>query len=92
MNGRFYGGGMMCAPDQQRQNNQTLSLVLMHGAGRIKTLILFPSIFKGKHIKNKKQVTVLTGKNITVEFDRPTPLQIDGETVKNVTSYTVAAP
>lgn len=32
-------------------------------------------------------VDVLAGKEITVEFDRPTPLQIDGETVKNITSY-----
>ena len=29
------------------------------------------------------------GKDITVTFDRPTPLQIDGETVLGVTSYTV---
>ena len=29
------------------------------------------------------------GNNITVTFDRPTPLQIDGETVLDVTSYNV---
>ena len=34
-------------------------------------------------------VEVLTGRNIRVEFDRPTPLQIDGETIPNVTSYEV---
>ena len=28
---------------------------------------------------------------ITVEFDRPTALQIDGETIRNVTSYTMRA-
>lgn len=92
MNGKYYGGGMMCAPNQDRNNNETLSLVLMYGAGRIKTLMVFPSIFKGEHINHKKQVAVLTGKNITVTFDRPTALQIDGETVLNVTSYSVTAP
>jgi hypothetical protein len=29
-----------------------------------------------------------TGHEITVEFDQPTPLQIDGETILDVTSYT----
>ena len=32
-------------------------------------------------------VAVHTGNEITVEFDQPTPLQIDGETVLNVTRY-----
>jgi diacylglycerol kinase family enzyme len=53
--------------------------------------MIFPSIFKGEHVKNTKYVTVLTGKNITVEFDRPTPLQIDGETVLGVTEYNAVA-
>lgn len=36
-------------------------------------------------------VEVITGKDITVRFDRPTALQIDGETIKNVTEYSVKA-
>ena len=55
------------------------------------TLIFFPSFFKGEHIKHKKYVDVRAGKKITVEFDSPRPLQIDGETVLGVTSYTVKA-
>jgi diacylglycerol kinase family enzyme len=35
--------------------------------------------------------TILTGKKITVTFTHPMALQIDGETVKNVTTYTVEA-
>ena len=31
----------------------------------------------------------IKGHEVTVEFDRPTALQIDGETVLDVTSYTV---
>ncbi len=34
---------------------------------------------------------IRTGHEITVEFDRPTALQIDGETITNVTTYTVKA-
>lgn len=90
MNGRFYGGGMNIAPDQDRLNEEkTLSVVLMHGSGKLKTLVVFPSIFKGEHIKHTEMVEILTGKEITVEFDKPKALQIDGETVRNVTSYTV---
>ena len=89
MYGRYYGGGMMAAPAQRRWDKEKrLSLVIFHGAGRLRTLCIFPSIFKGRHINHKKYVTVHTGTNIKVEFDRPTPLQIDGETVPNVTSYT----
>lgn len=89
LNGRYYGGGMMAAPEQNRLSaDRTISLMLFHEAGRLRTLCIFPSIFKGTHTKHKKQVNILAGHEILVEFDRPTPLQIDGETILNVTSYT----
>ena len=86
MHGKFYGGGMIPTPKQDRSSGK-LSLMLFHGAGRIRTLCVFPGIFKGEHVKHTKMVAVHTGKEITVEFDRPTPLQIDGETILNVTRY-----
>lgn len=70
MNGRFYGGGMMPTPEQVR-NGGKLSTMLFHGSGKIKTLAIFPSIFKGEHVKHTDCVTVLEGKTITVEFDSP---------------------
>ena len=92
MKGRFYGGGMMACPEQDRNNpDGELSVLLFHGSGRIKTLVIFPSIFKGKHVKSKKVVTILTGKNITVKFDGPRAVQIDGETILGVTEYTACA-
>lgn len=36
-------------------------------------------------------VSVFTGHEITVTFDRPTALQIDGETVSGVYKYRVTA-
>ena len=57
----------------------------------MKTLMVFPSIFKGEHISHTEMVEVLTGKEITVRFDSPAALQIDGETVKNVSEYSVKA-
>ena len=90
MHGKYYGGGMIPAPMQDRSSGK-LSLMLFHGAGRLRTLCIFPSIFKGKHIKRKNMVAVHTGNEITVEFARPTPLQIDGETIMGGTSYTASA-
>lgn len=89
MNGRFYGGGMMATPNQDRLHNDTVSTMVMYGTGKLKTLMVFPSIFKGEHVKHTEMTEVLTGKTVSVEFDRPTALQIDGETILGVTKYTV---
>lgn len=92
MHGRFYGGGMMPTPAQDRfAEDKQLSLMVFHSTGKLRTLMIFPSLFKGEHVKHEKAVTILTGKEITVTFDRPAPLQIDGETVLGVTSYTARA-
>lgn len=93
MHGRFYGGGMMPTPGQSRNNeDETLSTLIFHGSGKLKTLMVFPSLFKGEHIKHEKIAEVLSGHEITVEFDSPVALQIDGETILNVKSYTACAP
>ncbi len=79
---------MMPTPNQQR-NSEEVSIMIFHGCNKLKTLLIFPTIFKGQHVKYQKHVTVLTGQNISVKFNRPTPLQIDGETVTNVLEYQV---
>lgn len=89
MFGKYYGGGMQPAPAQNRlAPERTLSVLVFHGGGRLRTLCTFPGIFRGEHIKHTKMAAVHTGHEITVEFDRPTPLQIDGETIADVTAYT----
>lgn len=92
MKGRYYGGGMMPAPEQDRLSpDGLLTLTVMHCGSKLKALCVFPSLFKGTHVKHKNVVSIHQGREITVEFDRPTPLQIDGETILNVTSYTARA-
>lgn len=89
MYGRYYGGGMMPAPEQDRKNpDGMLSLMVFHGVGRLRTLCVFSGIFQGKHVRHSSMVAIHTGHEITVEFDRSTPLQIDGETILDVTGYT----
>lgn len=92
MNGRYYGGGIMAAPTQERRAaDGAVSLLVFHNVGKLHALRLFPSVIKGQHLKHTQYIHLFKGQDIEVTFDRPTPLQIDGETVSNVTSYTVQA-
>ena len=88
MKGRFYGGGMMPAPNQDRlAEDGKLSVMLMHNSGKLPTLIAFPSLFKGELLKKTKVAALHEGYDICVEFDRPSTVQIDGETIVGVKSY-----
>ena len=92
MNGRFYGGGMMPTPDQNRLDPEhKVSTLVLFGSGKLKTLIVFPSLFKGEHVKHTEMCRVFTGHHVKVTFDRPCALQIDGETILDVTEYEVDA-
>ncbi len=93
MKGRYIGGGMKIAPAQDRRApDGSVSLMVMRCRSKIKTLMVFPSIFEGKHVEHTEMVDIFRGHEIHVKFDRPTALQIDGETVLNVLEYTVKAP
>lgn len=92
MNGRYYGGGMKVTPEQDRLDpEKKVSVCVMFGSGKLKTLVVFPSIFKGTHIAHGEMAQILTGHEVTVEFERPCALQIDGETILDVKRYTVCA-
>lgn len=92
MKGWYYGGGMKPAPVQDRKDvDGKVSLMLFHGTGKFKTLCIFPSLFKGTHVKHTKHISIFTGKEITVKFDEPRALQVDGETILDVMEYTVKA-
>ena len=77
----------MVAP-QQCRSSDTLSLLVVHSVGVLGMLYLFPQIISDRHVRHRRQVSVLTGREITVRFDRAVPLQIDGETVPEAEGYT----
>ena len=92
MKGRYYGGGMMVAPAQNRFNEAgTVSVVCVHKRDRIGTLLRFKSLFTGDHVKKADWCQVFEGKEVKVEFEAPCAIQVDGEVIPNVTSYTVRA-
>ena len=86
MKGRYYGGGMMIAPAQDR-NSDLLTVAVYKTGSKLKALINFPSIFEGKHVEKKDLAVIHTGRKIHVSFSRPCAAQIDGDTVLNVSEY-----
>ena len=90
MNGRCYGGGLFITPNQDRLGESGLvSTAVGQHYGRVHVLMIFPSIGKGQHLKYTKAVDIREGNEITVRFDVPCALQIDGETYLNVSEYKV---
>jgi diacylglycerol kinase family enzyme len=87
LNGRFVGGGMKLAPDQDRTSDKLCCLV-WHGTSRLATLCRLVSVFWGGHVKWKHMCDVRFGRDIQVVFDRPTAAQLDGEVFSDITGYT----
>ena len=91
MIGRYYGGNIKVAPSQDRLNPEhTVSSVVMYRIPNLLALINFPKVIAGKHEKCKSFFDARIGHEVTVEFDVPCALQIDGETVLNVKTYSVS--
>ena len=86
--GRYFGGGVKISPNQDRNDpDEVLTFIIAHNLPVWKALIVFASIPLGKHFNFKNNVTVMTGKEFRVKFSRPTPIQIDGETVVGQNEY-----
>ena len=91
MKGKYYGGGMMVAPGQDRESGK-VSVMAMHGGSRLKTLAVFSKVKKGGHVAHTDMVEIIEGYEVSVEFDAPAYLQIDGEVYADVLSYSVSCP
>ena len=92
MNGKFFGGGFMAAPKQDRKNpDGKISLVAMHSKNFFKIVIAFLLIMKGKHTVMKSMIKVIEGHNFSIKLSRNATLQIDGETIPDVTEYSVSS-
>lgn len=77
-NGRYYGGGMEILP-MAKVDDGFFDICIISGLGKIKTLFLFPSIFKGNHIKYKKYVKIYKAKSVQVNIEEGIYLNIDGD-------------
>lgn len=81
-NGRYYGGGMKILPDAQL-NDGYLHLCLVSNAHNLTLLTLFPTIFKGSHVRLKKYVEVFKAKSISLIGQENLDLNFDGEIINN---------
>lgn len=64
-NGRYFGGGMMIAPDA-KQDDGLLDLVIFRGAAKLKLMMDMRLLYTGSHT-NHPSVTILRGKKFVVE-------------------------
>jgi diacylglycerol kinase (ATP) len=81
-NGRYFGGGMMIAPDAELDDGM-LDLVIFRGAAKLTLIKDMRLLYTGSHV-NHPSVTILRGRRITVEPAgdpslNTAQLDIDGE-------------
>ena len=81
-NGRFFGGGMMVAPDADLADRQ-FDVVIVRASGKLGLIWALRLIYAGRH-RHHHSVTILRGQRVTVEplavaDDTELLVEIDGE-------------
>ncbi len=82
-NGRFYGGGMLAAPEAKIDDG-LFDICLVGEANRFQILSLFPKYIKGQH-GQLDEVQFFRGKKILIESNEELRLNIDGEIFSSCT-------
>jgi diacylglycerol kinase (ATP) len=77
-NVKNFGGGMKISPQSEITDGE-LEVFILHEVSRAKLLKIFPSVYKGEHIKYP-EVEILKVKSVRVENDNY-PLACDGELI-----------
>lgn len=69
MNGRYYGGGMMATPGQDRLNPEhTVSVMVFHGKGKLGTLMIFLLYSRGSMSSTKSMLIYSTQKRLRLNL------------------------
>lgn len=79
-NGKYYGGGMKILPMAELDDGY-LDVCIISNISKTLLLYLFPTIFKGHHIKYKKYVKIYRTKSVKI-WGEDFFLNIDGDIVK----------
>ena len=80
-NGAYYGGGMNIAPQAQVSDGQ-FDICVVKKMPKLKLLFLFPTIFKGKHIKYD-EIELYRGKSVQIFSEGEIYMSADGEAIDN---------
>ncbi len=76
-NGRFVGGGMMMCPAAATDDG-LFDVVTIGDLSKPDLLRTIPKVYRGAHLPHPK-AEVLRGAVVTIDADRPLPIQLDGE-------------
>lgn len=77
-NGKYYGGGIKILPHAELDDGY-LHICLVADISKLKLLLLFPSVFKGNHLKHKKHVRTYRARSVLIRSEKDLPLNIDGD-------------
>jgi YegS/Rv2252/BmrU family lipid kinase len=64
-NGRFFGGGMMIAPDAELDDG-TFDIIILRAANKLRLILDLRLLYGGRH-RNHPAITILRGKKVVVE-------------------------
>ena len=77
-NGKYYGGGMKILPKAMVDDGY-FDICVVSRVSKIKTLFLFPSIFKGNHVRYDKYVRIFRAKTVKINSEKGIHINIDGD-------------
>ncbi len=80
-NGKFYGGGFKAAP-YASLHDSIFDISIVEKVSRLTFMSLVGKYKKGTHLETKtgkRCITYLRAKDLTIEFDKPTNICVDGE-------------
>lgn len=93
-NGRHFGGGMVIAPDADMTDG-VLEVVIAGPMGRWAAAGIFPSIYRGAHVRNPA-VSVIRTRSVLIEPSDvgppPPPAHADGELVGRLPLHVEVVP
>ena len=78
----YFGGGMKISP-RSKMNDKQLEVVVVQHLSPIKLLLLFLSVFTGKH-ETLKDISFINAKTISLCFDDEVVSHVDGDLFENV--------
>jgi len=76
-NGRYFGGGMMIAPEA-KPDDGAFDVLLIKNLTKRDLTVTLPKTYRGSHLPHPK-AEVLRGATVTIDSETPLPVQLDGE-------------
>lgn len=83
MNGNVEGGGMKMTPKAKRLD-EYIDICVIHKLSKFSLILCFPLIYLGWHRIKRRAVTILSGKEISIDCPEGLYMQVDGEDFSDI--------